>query len=173
MPVADDVYAGLLALGVPNDFPDIAHTFEAALLSHPKTRISSSDVMRTIGALDVSYKRTHLMTAEAMKAGVGEGKKDAKTATCHYCQKIGHYARDCRKKQKEKKEKKVETEVTEKGEPELEDVDIGFSACVFQINVEISRMETDIEAFLAVFDTGATYHVFNNRKYFTEIKFIP
>lgn len=82
-----------------------------------------------------------------------------------------HYARDCQKKQKDKKDKKVETEVAEK-EPELEEADIGFSVCVLQINVKISRLETDIEAFLTVFDTGATHHVFNNRKYFITFKSI-
>lgn len=42
----------------------------------------------------------------------------------------------------------MEAEVSEKKEPELEDVQIGFSACFFQLNVKISRIETDIEAFL-------------------------
>lgn len=172
MPVSDDVYAGILALGVPNDFPDIAHTFEAALITQPKARVSASDVMRAISAGDVSYKRNHPGSTDAMKATVHEGKKDSKGATCHYCQKTGHYARDCRKKAKDRKEKKVETEVSEAKEAEIEDVDIGYSACVLQIKVEISQMETDIAIFLAVFDTGATHHVFNNKKYFINLKII-
>lgn len=165
MTVNDDVFAGILALGVPNDFPDIAHTFEASVLAQPKTQISASEVMRTMTAGDVSYKRNHPTASEAMKITVGDGKKDVKDVQCHYCSKQGHYARDCRKKQKDKKDKKPSTEVGE-AEPEVEDVDIGFNACVYSINVEISRLETNIESHLVVFNTGATHHVFNNRKYF-------
>lgn len=127
MPIVDDIYAGSLGLGAPSDFSDIAHTFEAALLSQPKARISSSDIMRTMGAGDVLYKRNHPTSTDAMKTTVEDGKKDAKSSTCHYCQKIGHFARDCRKK---KKEKKVETEVAERDDAAIEDVDIGFSTCV-------------------------------------------
>lgn len=123
-----DLYAGLLTLGVPKEFPDIAHTLGASLLSQPKTRMSPSNVIRKMGAGDVSSKRSHPTSTDAMKTSVGDGKKDSKTATSHYGRKVGHYPRDCRRKQKYKKEKKVEDEVAKKKEPELEDVDIGFSA---------------------------------------------
>lgn len=84
MEVSDDIYAGLLALGAPSDFPDIAHTFEAALLANPKARINSSNVMRTMGAGDVLYKRNRPTSTDTMKGSVSNSKKDSKEASCHY-----------------------------------------------------------------------------------------
>lgn len=126
--IPDDVYGGILALAVPNDFPDIAHTFEASLLADPKHVISSSSVMRVINAGDVSYRRSHPTGAEAMKANVSDGKKDSRT--CHYCQKVGHIAKECRKKLKEKKEgkEKATVQAVTMEEAEAKEVDIGYTA---------------------------------------------
>lgn len=130
MSVPDDVYGGILALAVPADFPDIAHTFEAALLANPKQVIVSSAIMRVMHAGDVSYRRSHPTGAEAMKTSIQDSKKEGQT--CHYCQKAGHIARECRKKIKDKKEgkEKPTTQVAEVEEADTKEVDIGYTACV-------------------------------------------
>lgn len=130
MSVVNNLYAGILTLGVPNNFPDVAHTFKAMLLAQPKTRISPSHVIRAIGEGYVYYKRNHPTLTDAMKTKVHEEKKDTTGQTCHYCQKAGNYARDFQKKAKEEKNKKVETEVAESKEPEIEDIAIGYPVCV-------------------------------------------
>lgn len=99
MAVPDDIYADVLALAVPKDFPDVAHTFETALLSNQKHIIGSSAVMKVINAGDVSYRGAHPTGAEAIKVSFGESKDKRK---CHYCSKEGHISRACRKKGKDK-----------------------------------------------------------------------
>lgn len=189
MAVPDDIYAGVLALAVLTNFPDVAHTFEAALLSNPKHIIGSSSVMRVINAGDVSYRRAHPTGAEAMKVSVGESKDKRK---CHYCSKEGHIARDCRKKAKDKKDGKENpsAQTVEVKEPEVKEIDIGFNECVkhtFEIlltkpkiptnctlsndfQVELGQIDSTVSTDEAVFDTGATHDVFNRRNKFVNFK---
>lgn len=187
MAVPDDIYAGILALAVPVDFPDVAHTFEASLLANPKHVVGSSAVMRVINAGDVSYRRAHPSGTETMKVAFGNAKEKRK---CHYCSKEGHLARDCRKKAKDKKDgkEKPSAQVAEVKEAEAKEVDIGFTECVqgFELNmtettsstdvfsnglqVEIGQIDSEVSSDDAVFDTGATYDVFNNRERFVDFK---
>lgn len=191
MPITDDVFGGILALAVPKDFPDIAHTFEAGLLANPKHVIGSNAVMRVISAGDVSYKRGMAGPSEAMKVSVSDGSKDKRK--CHYCSKEGHLARDCRKKAKDKKDGKDKPDVkSAELEPEAKDVDIGFTACVLpdkdkiyeslhstdydifdHLQVELGNIDSSASSDDAIFDTGATHDVFNKREKFVEFKTIP
>lgn len=169
MLLADDVFAAFLAVGTPNGFPDIAQTFEPALLASPKAVISTAKITRALGSADISFKRSNPSSTEAVAVSSRAG-KDKENLKCHYCKKKGHVQSDCRKKKKDEDEKKspaakdVEVERIEASE-----TSIGFTGCVTLRHVDVFQIGTNVIRWTVIFDTGATHHVFNDKQYFIEL----
>lgn len=170
MTLTNDVFGAFLAVGTPSGFPDIAQTFEPALLADPKAIISTAKITRALGLADISFKRQNPTSSDALvvTASGSDGKKDLK---CRYCKKKGHFQIDCRKKKKDEEDKKTPTtREVDAGKIKAADVDIGFAGCVTLQHIDVFQVGTNVLRWTVIFDTGATHHVFNNRRYFTHLR---
>lgn len=171
MGLSDDVFAAFLAVGTPRGFPDIAQTFEPALLVNPKAIISTAKITRALGAADILFKRQNSNSTEMLATTSKSGQTNKEKVKCHYCKKKGHYQSDCRKKKKDEEEKKspaikdVEVERVETSE-----YNIGFTGCVSLSQIKVLQIGANVIRWTAIFDTGATHHVFNDKQYFIELR---
>lgn len=171
MMLPDDVFAAFLAGGTPSGFPDIAQSFEPALLANPKTIISTAKITSALGAAGISFKRQNPTSAEAMATTSKGGPIDKDKLKCHYCKKKGHFQADCRRKKKDDDEKKSPTvKEVEVEKVDTADVDVGLMGCVETCQIEVLQIGTNVTRWTVIFDTGATHHVFNDQRYFSKIR---
>lgn len=168
--LSDDVFAAFLAVGTPSSFPDIAQTFESTILADPKATISSVMITRALGAADISFRRSGVQSTEALAVNA-KSQSDKEKLKCHYCKKKGHFQADCRKKKKDNDDKKSPAaKDVEVERVEAVDADIGFTGCVTISQIEVYQIGTNVIRWTVIFDTGATHHVFNDRRYFIDLQ---
>lgn len=163
MMLTDDVFGAFLACGTPAGFPDIAGTFEPALLANPKAIISASKITRALGAADISFKRQNPTSSEALAMTSKDNSDGKDKLKCQYCKKRGHFQVDCRKKKKDEEDKKTPTtREVDAANIEAVETDVGFTGCITMNQIEVLQIATNVTQWSVIFDTGATHHVFND-----------
>lgn len=169
--LTDDVFGAFLAVSTPSGFLDISATFEASLIANPKAIISTAKITRAMGLADIAFKSQHPGSTEVLSINNKDNSSSSNKDKCCYCKKKGHYQADCRKKKKDEEDKqKPSAKDVEVKEVESADADIGFIGCVKIRQIEVFQRNTDVNQWVVIFDTGATHHVFNDRRYFVDIR---
>lgn len=176
--ISDDVFGLFLSNSVPSDFPNIASTFENRILGDEGHVVTSSDVMRAMGAADVAYRRQSSVK-EVLKVSVKPrfGGGGQETRSCYWCDIKGHTIRECKKKKEHDRLKgtssttsKPESKVVKAAEVEADMAEAGFAPWDDPTEVTVSPLDMSIESDYGVFDTGATHAVFNSRRHFTSFR---
>lgn len=172
--LADDTFAILLANSVHSGFTDIASAFKSRLLIDEEHVISTSDVTKALGAADVTYRRTGV-GSEVLKVWTRPQNRSGTSdqRTCFWCDMKGHAVRDCRKKKEHDRAKasgqqggKSESRSAKLTEVEADVTEAISSPWDDPVEVTVSPVDLPRESTVAVFDTGATHHVFNDRTRF-------
>lgn len=163
----DNVFEILLSNSVLQSFPDIAETFRKCLLLYKGHIVSSSDVMKVLGAADDSHRhvsmRAELMRVWARPRGISpltEGR------TCFLCHIKGHTICDCRKKTEPDKSKssglgsKSDLKSVRSREVEADVASVGFAPGEDPKEVTVSPISLTIDSSVAVFETcSITSHI--------------
>lgn len=173
----DDVFAIILSNSVPQVFPDIASAFESRLLLNENHTILSSDVTKALGAADVVHRRVSA-GAEVMKVWTRPrgNRSSTEGRTCFWCDVKGHTIRDCQKKKEHKKSNssgsgsKHDSKSVKITEVEADAASVGFAPWEDPKEVTVSPINLTVDSSEAVFDTGATHNVFNDRLRFLTLR---
>lgn len=82
----NDIFAIIMSNSMPIGFPDIAANFEGRILLDETHVVSSSDVTKTLGAADVSHRRSG-QASEILKAWTKPTNRSASgdPRTCFWC----------------------------------------------------------------------------------------
>lgn len=159
---------------MPSSFPDIAQSLENRLLVDEDYMVSSSNVTRVWGAADVSHCQTNV-ESKVMKVWAKPKESQymgGENQMCYWCDIKGHTIQECRKKKEHNKAKSAGSSQAKSGsgsklvkvtEIEAEEANVVFEPWDDPKVITVSPVAIYPESSIAVFDTGATHSVFNDR----------
>ena len=158
--------------------------YEAKLKAYELKLISNGTIKKNdnkdtnkdekIAALQAKVEALYSMTKKSNPKGQ-EGKQYKTKKSCHYCQKPGHFARDCRKKKRDQEanqasmqdeEEKMESLHVDTEELSDEEIKIPetYHTCIEGMQeTKVDVLSTAVDSQIWIVDSGATQHMTHDR----------